>query len=355
MENDIQIHEGGREEKAAGCLGEFSWFLSGSIMPLVSLQYYREATQRKVGTALLFFFSFTLVLSVLLTANLIISMTGVTGDIRGAFNDGSIPEIIIEDGIAQVEAPSPLVLFEGETGNGNTIVIIDTSGKVREIDRYQYSQGLLLTRSELHVYNEGRYDVLPLFELHTIFETNPIIINADTVTNAWIAFSMGFSVMAFIFIWLWQSIVRLMILALYALILWGIVSLIRPNTKFDLIIITALYAIVPAVYLTFLFSRIGFRFPGLQTFILLPFWIAAMVAALSEATFYVHERPMRLWTAAIGLPMLVVFCIDSVSEFPAPYGSALLWGLAVVTVLTIAGLRLFYRYKDHQMNAPFRG
>jgi hypothetical protein len=211
---------------------------------------------------------------------------------------------------------------------------------------------MLLTSSDLHVYNNGQYQVLPLYELNSAFEKDPIIINADTVTNAWTFFSIGFTVLAFVFIFLWQSIVRLMILALYALVLWGLVSLFRPNTKFDPIIISGLYAIVPAIYLTYLLGRIGISFPGLQSILLFPFWVVALLASFSDAKIFSTERPLRLWTALIGLPMLIIFCIDKLSEIPSPYGPALLWGITVLTMLIIVGLRLFFRYREGQAIEP---
>lgn len=353
MESEIQSQqELAATKTSSGCFGELGWFASGSVLPLVSLTFFRKASQRRVGLAILFFFLFTLVITLLSTIGLGVSMGTVTNDIRKAFEDGTFPEIIIRNGVAEVDAPQPIILFNGETGNDITFVAIDTTGEIKEIDRYNYSQGMLLTRSDLHVYNGGQYQVLPLYELHSAFERDPIIINTETVTNAWTIFSIGFTVMAFIFIFLWHSIIRLMILALYALILWGLISLIRPNTKFDPIIISGLYAIVPAIYLTYLFSRIGISFPGLQTFFLLPFWIVALLASFSDSKFFSTERPLRLWTALIGLPMLVVFCIDKLFEFPAPYGPAILWGITILTMLIIVGLRIFFRFRDQQVGNP---
>ena len=355
METEIQSQQEQVETNTrSGCFGELGWFASGSVLPLASLTFFRKASQRRVGLAILFFFSFTLIITLLSTIGLGISMGVVTEDIRQAFEDGTFPEIIIRDGVAEVDAPQPIILFDGDTGSNTTFVAIDTTGEIKRIDRYNYSQGILLTLSDLHLYNEGQYQVLSLDDLNTAFEKDPIVINTETVTNAWKIFSIGFVLIASIFIFLWYSIVRLMILALYALVLWGLVSLIRPNTKFDPIIISGLYAIVPAIYLTYLFGRIGISFPGLQTIFLLPFWIAALLASLSDAKFFSTERPLRLWTALIGLPMLIVFCIDKLSEFPSPYGPAILWGIAILTMLTIVGLRLFFRYREQQGREPFQ-
>jgi hypothetical protein len=356
METDIQpLQEKSETKNSTGCLGELGWFASGSVLPLVSLTFLRKASQRRVSLAILFFFSFTLIITLLSTVGLGVSMGVVTKDIRQAFEDGTFPEIIIRDGVAEVDSPQPIILFDGDTGSDVVFFAIDTTGKIKGIDRYNYTQAVLLTRTDLHFYSDGQYQVLPLAELHSALEKNPIVINAETVTNAWMIFSIGFTVIAFIFIFLWHAIIRLMVLALYALVMWGFVSLIRPNTKFDPIIISALYAIVPAIYLTYLFSRIGISFPGLQTFFLFPFWIAAMLASLSSAKIFSAERPLRLWTALIGLPMLVVFCIDKLSEFPSPYGPAILWGVTILTVLILAGLRLFFRFREQQASGPIQG
>ena len=353
MEMEIQPRqELGDGTNSTGCLGELGWFASGSVLPLTSVTFFRKAAQRKVGLAILFFFSFTFIITLLTTISLGISMSAVTNDIRQAFEEGTFPEIIIHDGVAEVDGPQPLILYNGETNNGITFVAIDTTGEIRGIDRSRYSQGILLTSSDLHVYNNGQYQVLPLYELNSAFERDPIIINADTVTSAWAIFSIVFTVIAFIFILLWHSVFRLMVLALYALVLWGLVSLIRPNTKFDPIIISGLYAVVPAIYLTYLFGRVGVSFPGLQTFLLLPFWVIAMVASLSNAKFFSSEQPLRLWTALLGLPMLILFCIDKLSEFPSPYGPAILWSITILTVFTILGLRLFFRYREQFVREP---
>ena len=74
------------------------------MLPLVSLTFYRKAARRKVGLALLFFLVFTLLITILATISLGNSMADVTQDIRQSFEEGSFPEIIIEDGIAKVDA-----------------------------------------------------------------------------------------------------------------------------------------------------------------------------------------------------------------------------------------------------------
>lgn len=153
-------------------------------------------------------------------------------------------------------------------------------------------------------------------------------------------------ILAFIFLALWQVIVRLMIISMIALILWGIVSLLKPNTGFGPIIITGLYAIVPAIYLSHLISRSGFGLPGMQTFFLLVFWIIGLLVNLTDIDFFNNNRPLRLWTAWIGVPMLALFILDIFWQFPSPYGPVLLWVVTLLTGMALVGLRLYFRFKD---------
>ena len=153
-------------------------------------------------------------------------------------------------------------------------------------------------------------------------------------------------ILAFIFLILWHTVVRLMVISMIALILWGIVSLIKPNTSFGPIIITGLYAIVPAIYLSHLFSRSGIGLPGVQTFFLLLFWVIGLAVNFMDIRFLNDERPLRLWTALIGLPMLLLYIVDLFWQFPSPYGPVVLWIITLLTGLVLVGLRFYFRSKD---------
>ena len=39
----------------AGCLAELGWWLSGAILPMGSLSFYRKAAKRSVASAIIFF------------------------------------------------------------------------------------------------------------------------------------------------------------------------------------------------------------------------------------------------------------------------------------------------------------
>lgn len=351
QEDTILPSQPEKKASGAGCMSELAWFFSGAVLPMGSFAYYRKATQKNVGSAILFFILFTLVISVISTISFGLIMFSATEGIQNAYADGDVPEITITHGVAEVDGSQPFILFNGADANGQSILVAaDTTGKITEIDTQHFDQGLLLTRTELHVLNrQNGYQALPLSELHTAFQKDPIIINSQTVSQAWGIMSTIIVILAFIFIVLWQTVVRLMIISMIALIIWGIVSLIRPNTGFGPIIITGLYAIVPAMYLSHLFSRSGFGLPGMQTFFLLFFWVTGLVVNLTDTRFFNDDRPLRLWTALIGLPMLLLYIVDVFWQIPSPYGPVVLWVVTLLTGLVLVGLRIYFRVKDQKL------
>jgi len=239
-------------------------------------------------------------------------------------------------------------LDENDNQGNSIFVAADTTGVLTEIDRSQYRQGFLLTRTELHILNNGEYQAMPLSEINTAFKKDPLVINADTVTQAWQTFSGIMAIVMLIGLWFWHFVFRLMIIAIYALVVWGIVSLARPGTGFSPIIISGLYAVVPAIYISHLFTRSGFSFPGVQSLFLFIFWIIGLIASLMDHPMLKAERPLRSWTALIGAPMLILFIVDSFTAIPAPYGAPVLWGVFILTFITLAGTRAFFRYQESQ-------
>lgn len=346
-ENPIRETQPVQGSTGTGCLGQLGWFFSGAVLPMGSFSYYRKAARKSVGSAILFFVVFTLTLSILTTLKLAVDMFSVIGSIQESYAAGEVPVITITHGIANVDGPQPYIFVDQRTSSDSVLVAVDTTGKLREIDRDRYQQGFLLTRTELHMLTpQNGYQVLPLAELHSAFNQDPLVINAETVSQAWGVMSVIIVVFAFLFIAIWFTVVRLMIIAMIALLLWGIATLIKPGTGFGPIIITGLYAIVPAIYLSHLFSRSDLSFPGLQTFFLLVFWTIGLGASLMDVKFFSEERPLRAWTALLGAPLLIIYVVDIFWPFPSPYGIFALWAVTLLTVLALVALRLFFRYRD---------
>jgi uncharacterized protein DUF1189 len=333
----------------SGFLRELAWFFSGAVLPLGSLSFYREAARRKVGLAILFFFTFTILITILITISIGVAMAGFVSEIRQAYQRGTVPAITIRGGVAQVDGPQPAIFLNDRTSQGAILVAADTTGRLTGIDQSRYNQGLLLTRTELHILNANQgYQRVPLSDLNTMFNQDPLVINEQTVSTAWVTFSAVVTVFVFIGLVLWNSVVRLMIIAMLALILWGIVSLFRPNVGYGPFIITGIYAIVPAIYISHLFSRSGVTFPGVQTVLLLIFWALALFGALSNEKFFHVDRVSRLWTALLGVPMLIWLIVDMYAKLPTPAGEIALWAVVALTVAVLIGVRLYFHLTEIQ-------
>jgi hypothetical protein len=333
----------------SGFLHDLAWFFSGAVLPMGSLSFYRKATKRSVGFAILFFFTFTIFISILATISLGVTMAEAVNRIHQAYAQGQIPNITISGGVATVDGPQPAIFLDQRSGSNTLLVAADTTGRLTQIDQSVYSQGFLLTRTELHILSKNQgYQRVPLSELQTAFSADPININEQTVSTAWVTFSAAISVLAFIGLVLWNSVVRLMIIAMLALILWGVWSLFRRNIGYGPFIITGLYAIVPAIYLSHLFSRSQASFPFLQTILLMIFWVVGLVGALSDEKFFAMPIPARLWTALIGVPMLLWLILDMFAKLPSPTGEIILWALVVMTGAMLAIVRLYFHLTGMQ-------
>ncbi len=332
-----------QDKPAGGFLHELAWLGMGFVLPCASLTFYQQAARRKVIWAVLFFLVFSLVLTGVAT----IGLAGIMGslpadDIRTAFESGQVPTITIQDGVARVDGPQTQVLLDQE----RMLVAIDMTGTYRELDRTRYDQGMLLTRTELHIMNEsGEYQVIPLDELQQAFSANPIVINADTVSRAWEVFAAVFVIAAAAGLAIWNLLVRFAYVALLALVAWGLASLARPGTGYGPVLATGLYSVVPAMYLDYLLGRAGISFCFLQTLILLAIWAVALWAIMGEV-----ERPLRGWRALVGIPFLLVLAIDLFLDLS--FGAVLVWAVGLVTMVALVALGLWTR---RQAGGPVDG
>src|SRR4026209_967781 len=122
-ENPIPESQPEKQSNASGCLGQVGWLLSGAVLPLGSFAYYRKAAQKSVGSAILLFVFFTLVISVLSTISFGVAIVSVIRGIQQAYADGDVPEITISHSVAEVDGAQPFILLDGEDANGQTILV----------------------------------------------------------------------------------------------------------------------------------------------------------------------------------------------------------------------------------------
>jgi hypothetical protein len=269
--------------------GFISWVIftiKAFIFPCFSPSFFETASKRNLIGAIAFFFLFAFVITFVPTLQVIIAMRGVGSEIQGAYERGEFPAITIEDGIAKVDGSQPFV-FESD----RTLVAIDTTGKVNEIDTRSYSKGILLTRTEIHLVNEDGYQVLPLSDLHTEFG-NPIVLDKTQVLDLWRTVSIWITILVFIGILIWNSIVRLAYIALIGLVTWGIVSLMKKGVGFSPVLITGILANVPVMYLKFLLSLVNISFFTLYTILLIIVWALALWTVLKTKNADEMEKPM---------------------------------------------------------------
>lgn len=349
----METQQSSIQASRSGWLGEIACFFAGFVLPLGSFTYYRSIAGKGVGRAILFLVLFMGITSLLASGGVGYTLASLNPAIREAFDNGSIPEIVIQDGVAKVGGPQPLIIFDDFTNEGRTMIAIDTTGKLREIDQRKYEQGLLLMKTEAHLLNDGRYQVLPLKDLHDVFETNPIVVNGESASRWWGTFSLLVSGVVFIFMSLWNIIVRLMFISMMAVFFWGGVSLFQKDVGFGPVLISGIYALVPSLYIHQLLKISGLSVIGLQTLGFVSIWLVVLFIVFGKSTFLLEERPPRLWRAIIGIPLLIVLALNMILTLE--YGAAISWGSMILTILVLLVLGiipLLMNKQDGADNTP---
>ncbi len=330
------------------CLETIELWGAGFALPGFSPSFHYHAIRQRVIGAIGFLVLFGMLLSILQSIAVGRVLYSVGQDIREAFTRGTMPEITISQGIAEVDAPQPYVLVD----EGRMLVVFDTTGQYTEIDRRRYDQGVLLTRTELiFLNNDGSYQEISLRDLNMLLETDPIRIDASTAATAWGSFSVTAVVIVILALAIWHTVIRLAYLALIALIVWGIAALIRPGISFGPVLITGIYAIVPAWFLRFLLRQVEIRLFGLFglfTLFLLIFWGIGLVLAFLSRTegdkppsslgsLFRSVRPLRGWRVLIALPLMIDVGLEIIFNWDA---WQVTWPLAFLTLaaLLVVGL-----------------
>lgn len=263
-------------QREEGILEAVTWLGRGFIQPLYSVAFYRAASRRSLVDAVLFFVAFGVLSTLVGTFSLGRELGTAADELQRVFATEDIPEIVIANGTATVRAPQPVVLKE-EAG---TLVVLDTSGLFyQSIDRSRYTQGLLLTRDSLHVLSDSGYRITDLADLNQAFG-DPILINQQTALEFWQDFTRIFAAASLVGIGLWLILARFIWLACLAGLVRGILSAFNTRSEYGPVLTIGIYALVPAVYLSFLLGQVEVRFCGIQTVLLLIIWVVFARLAL---------------------------------------------------------------------------
>jgi hypothetical protein len=337
MNDTPQLQVENDPEMAQGCLNEALGFGAGLVLPWFSWRFYRRAVRRRLIFAVFFFIFFELAITIFTTIGVGKELFSVTAQVRSVFESGRVPEITIRDGIASVDAPQPFVIFDEQ----DTAVILDTMGTITELDRTRFTQGFLLTRTSLHLLNKsGRYQELPLSMLHELFGTNPILINAVTAPRYWAGFSAIATILVLVGLVLWNVLGRFIGLLTLGMLLWGLAALVRSGTGFSPVLITGLYAMVPATYLYYLLGLAGVKFFGLHALLLILAWVIALWVGLSgDRDKRIELDPTRDFIQlVIALPVLIAMALNMIFDWNR--AALYLWLLAVITLAALVLLEI---------------
>jgi hypothetical protein len=310
------------------------WFFSGLVLPFVSRRFYCIASGKSLGIAFLFFFFFTSLMTIASTLQISRSFSEMQVELERAIESNQIPTITISNGIASVDAAQPFIILD----QSRELVALDTSGRIERIDRNRYDQGILLTRTEIHALNErGEYQVISLSDLNAMFR-DPLVVNEETILSTWGLIAGFLRVIVLIGLGLWNFVARLILVVMLGLLLWGITTLIRPGTQFNQILITGIYAFVPAIYLDVILSRIGLNFFLMQTLIFVALWVVAIIFVLQE----VNPVDIRTWRrnrlndSLLAIPFLILLFVDAI--YSPDWGQWVLPGLGFATFLSLVWL-----------------
>ena len=267
------------ENDLPGSSTDLVWFLKGFIYPIWSRVYYREASQKRVITALLFLCLFAFVQTSITTIKVAWNMSKFGREIEVSYEEGEMPHIVIENGIATASGSGEFIYEQNRQ-----IVGVATNGQMETIDTRYYSEGFLLTQTDLHILNEDGYQTFPLISLNETFG-NPIILDAEHVLGIWNKFSIIIDLVVLVGAFLWHSVIRFFYTAILGLLIWGVISLKNKNFPFGKILITGIYANIPTIYLVFVLNQININFLFLHTIILIIIWSIAIQAVLKPDNF----------------------------------------------------------------------
>ena len=177
--DDNSIIQNSQNEDQNGSETNLIWLLKGFIFPCWSREYYRKASEKKLIVAVAFLFIFAIAQTSVTAIQVAIAMNDAGYVIKQAYKKGVIPSIVIKDGLANVDGPQPYIFKDKRQ-----FFAVDTTGGIQEINTSEYSEGMLLTSSELHFVNEDDYRVFQLADLNEAFG-NPIVLDQAHVLGIW--------------------------------------------------------------------------------------------------------------------------------------------------------------------------
>jgi len=309
-----------------------AWLGAELALSSSSAAFYQQAVRQPVARALFFFVLLACGLTTLQALGLLIGLAQAGYGLWQSFETGDFPVITIENGVASTTEHRPYVFVD----DGVTMAVIDVTGRHVAINPNQYRQGILLTRTRLVILNQqGQLQRLPLSDLNAAFNRDPLVIDGALAAQGWAIVSVVVLIVMVLLYLTWHLLLRLIYLLLLALPMWGAAALLRPGTDYGKVLITGVYALLPALAAVYLIG-FEFRFPGMFTLLFGTLWGVGLYLAVRPGP----PRPLRAWRALLALPLLLYLAADLVFGWHVWWVG---WPLAALTVGALAAAGLWPR------------
>ncbi len=312
-------------------LSPLAWIAAGFVLPCFSAGFYRRGVRRGSGLAIGFFMIFALAVTLVQTLRVGAALASAGGDLQQAFVAGRVPTLTIQGGVASSEPARPFII----TDESGMLVAIDTTGAMRSIDRTRYAQGVLLTRTEVHLLNNGEYQIVPIIQAQQLLQADPIILDAPGVAALWRRLTLWVTGIVLGV----MLLVNLLVWFIYIAVLTGLVRLLVGvlgwRGGYGEAITVGLYTVVPAVYLAYLLGLLGFSFTGLQSLLQIAAMLVVFLTGAGETSQpeAMARTPLQAWRALLGLPFLAALVLDAAS--PWPFRAMMMWAVLLITVVAL--------------------
>ncbi|MEN8242368.1 MAG: DUF1189 family protein [Chloroflexota bacterium] len=292
------------------------WFGASFVLPFYNRNFYINAVTKPFFNAVLFFFFLMTFVTFIGIGEFFYSFADLKHALDQAYESGFIPEISIEQGRARVDGEQPMIFVDEPP----SFIAIDTTGQITEIDRSRYNQAFLLTETELHFLDDYEYQILPLRDLNQAFDQDAILINQEIVSNWLNIFFVVAGAIAAVVGWVWNTGIKFMYLIGIGLVLWGIFSIFYEQVSFNTIVITGIYAYLPALIFSYSLELIKISFWFDLTILLLIFWITNLIRVLNAQRDNLPIREIWLKPALLGIPIAVFITLNLIFswEFAPP-------------------------------------
>lgn len=248
-----------------------SWLefvIKGFFFPCFDLSFYVEGVAKK-NNIFLFYLIFTVALALVPTFQVaeIIYINGIK--LKSLYARGEIPAITISDGIAKSNPSKPYIYIDN-----TSIFAIDTTGEMKRIDP-QYISGVLITYNELHQLTPSGYRVNKLAVYNQLFG-DPISVNAANISDYFNKILIWGTVATFFAVTMWNVLAKICFILLAGLLLWQFALLLKKQASYKSVIITGIFANVPATYTIFMLKQANITSFILFPVILLIVWAIAL-------------------------------------------------------------------------------